>query len=504
MRFQSQDRFLQYVASKRRTYLSTLLDRGDGRGFFGLWKGEWDFATGAFTIDGLSPGQSRALGRAARWLLQQDLVRVVRDVSPDFAPVPANVIEALPGALHQLRSVRSMLIAGERGSGREPLAILLHVLSGRPALLLRVAGEDLGRAPGAVRAAEFPERGSVLVAEIETTTPEGDGELLEFLSGEGRLRDLFVFSTTSVEPRELAGRFGLSRDLLMRTGQAEVRLAPLAGAVAHAHVDDLAFDLVQVPNDRLPALREEARDLAATWNSPGGRDLFDEAMTWLLWREKARLATATLADPGFARVRTEARARGTRDAMRARIAEHLGARARHDEGARGARAVVRPSVPPPATGGAAAFPPAGLRPGVPAGPIAESTVQPTAQAPASPTRPAPVTSTDEATPPVVPAAAAAPAIEAAIVVPTVAAPTRDPASADADPGSVGRTAVPTSMRRDDLLRAYYEALLDEESGDLRRVAARAGRKLRVLQAELDRLGVRPHRGLPLAPEKRSA
>ena len=64
--------------------------------------------------------------------------------------------------------------------------------------------------------------------------------------------------------------------------------------------------------------------------------------------------------------------------------------------------------------------------------------------------------------------------------------------------------MPTSMRRDDLLRAYYEALLDEESGDLRRVAARAGRKLRVLQAEFERLGVRPQRTLPLAPAKRTA
>ena len=67
-----------------------------------------------------------------------------------------------------------------------------------------------------------------------------------------------------------------------------------------------------------------------------------------------------------------------------------------------------------------------------------------------------------------------------------------------------RASVPTSMRRDDLLRAYYEALLDEEAGDLRRVAARAGRKLRVLQAEFERLGVRPQRTLPLAPAKRTA
>jgi len=87
-----------------------------------------------------------------------------------------------------------------------------------------------------------------------------------------------------------------------------------------------------------------------------------------------------------------------------------------------------------------------------------------------------------------------------------------PASRDEDEAPLGihgssteeRVAVPTSLRRDDLLRAYYESLLDEEAGDLRRVAGRAGRKLRVLQAELERLGVRLQRGLPLAPAKRSA
>ncbi|MFM8408687.1 MAG: hypothetical protein ACKOCT_00260, partial [Alphaproteobacteria bacterium] len=339
MRFPSQDRFLQYVASKRRTYLRTLHERGDGRGFFALWKGEWDFATGAFAIDGLSPGQARSLGRAARWLLLHDLVQVVRDVAPDFAPVPANVIDALPGALHQTRSVRSMLVAGERGSGREQLAILLHVLTGRPALLLRIAGAELGRRPGSIGAAHMPERGSVLIAEIETIPPDGSTELLEFLAGDGRLRDLFAFSSTTFEPRELSARFGIPRELLMRTGQAEVRLAPIVGLVAQAHVDDLVFDLSAIPNDRLPALREEARDLAATWTVPGGRDLFEEAMSWVSWREKARLATATLADPGFARVRADALS-GDRESMRARIAAHLGAReprARQDESTRGAR-----------------------------------------------------------------------------------------------------------------------------------------------------------------------
>ena len=120
-------------------------------------------------------------------------------------------------------------------------------------------GAELGRGPGTVGAADMPERGSVLIAEIETTPRDGQDELLDFLAGDGRLRDLFAFSSTTVEPRELAARFGLPRELLMRTGQAEVRLAPVAGAVAQAHVDDLVFDLCAVPNERLPALREIGR-----------------------------------------------------------------------------------------------------------------------------------------------------------------------------------------------------------------------------------------------------
>ena len=506
MRFPSQDRFLQYVASKRRTYLRTLRERGDGRGFFALWKSEWDFATGAFSIDGLSPGQARFLGRAARWLLLHDLVGVVRDVAPDFGPVPATVVDALPAALHQARSVRSMLVAGPRGSGRESLAILVHVLTGRPALLVRVESSEVGRGPGAVGAADLPERGSILLAEIETAPPAGQAELAEFLAGEGRLRDLFVFSTTSTEPREIAARFGHPRDLLMRTGQAEVRLAPLAGAVAQAHVEDLVFDLSAVPNDRLPALREEARDLAATWAVPGGRDSFEEAASWLAWREKARLATASLADPGFARLRAEAAGLGDREAMRARVAAHLGARdlrSRQDAAPRGARPVVRP--------------PAGTAIG-PATPVPAS---PAATAPAHAT-PARAEAPGHAAPPAPPSSAVAPAAGTASAPAQARVEARESSTAAAGSPSAPaplpakdapaplaendeeRASVPTSMRRDDLLRAYYEALLDEESGDLRRVAARAGRKLRVLQAELERLGVRPQRTLPLAPAKRTA
>ncbi|MFM8412196.1 MAG: hypothetical protein ACKOCT_18195 [Alphaproteobacteria bacterium] len=96
----------------------------------------------------------------------------------------------------------------------------------------------------------------------------------------------------------------------------------------------------------------------------------------------------------------------------------------------------------------------------------------------------------------------APAIGAATSEAGLDAPS---ASESASAATDARGAVvPTSLKRDDLLRAYYEALLDEEGGDLRRVASRAGRKARVLQAELERLGVRLHRGLPLVAARRSA
>jgi DNA-binding NtrC family response regulator len=69
---------------------------------------------------------------------------------------------------------------------------------------------------------------------------------------------------------------------------------------------------------------------------------------------------------------------------------------------------------------------------------------------------------------------------------------RPAAGADQVPRAAqsGGSRLPTNLSRDDLLRWYYHALLSEERGDLRRVAARAGRRLRSLHAELARLGVR--------------
>jgi hypothetical protein len=156
MRFASQERFLQYCVSKRRTYLRVLFERRNPRGFFELWKSELDFSRSRFEVDAAPGARPAALGRQLRWLLLQDLHQVVRSVVPDFPPAPPTVIEALPGAMHQVRVARSMLIAGESGVGKEQLAILLHVLAGRPGALVRVAASELGSAGGPRPASSCP------------------------------------------------------------------------------------------------------------------------------------------------------------------------------------------------------------------------------------------------------------------------------------------------------------------------------------------------------------
>jgi DNA-binding NtrC family response regulator len=88
------------------------------------------------------------------------------------------------------------------------------------------------------------------------------------------------------------------------------------------------------------------------------------------------------------------------------------------------------------------------------------------------------------------------------------APSRAAERSNAEPDRTGpeaevahrdQPAVPTSLSRDQLLRQYYIALLREERGDLRRVALRAGRRLRSLHAELARLDVRSATFDPFAP-----
>src|SRR5262249_9575793 len=167
MRFPSVERFHQYCVSKRRAYLRQLFDKRSTRGFFDLWKGEYDFALSRFEIAGLRVEQAAQHGREIHWLLMQDLHQVVRSVVPDFPPAPPSVVAALATALHQTRAARSMLIAGEAGTGKEQLAALLHVLAGRPGALVRLAAAELHGKAGTPTRQMMPERGSVFIGDLE-------------------------------------------------------------------------------------------------------------------------------------------------------------------------------------------------------------------------------------------------------------------------------------------------------------------------------------------------
>jgi Sigma-54 interaction domain len=430
MRFPSQERFLQYCVSKRRTYLRVLFERRNPRGFFELWKGEFDFSRSRFEVDGVRGTEASALGRELRWLLLQDLHQVVRSVVPDLSPVPPNVIEALPGAMHQVRIARSMMIAGGEGAGKEQLAILLHVLAGRPGALVRVAAAELGSAGGTPTRQLMPERGSVFISDFEQVDPSAQEDLLVFLNGDARRRDLLFFVATRAEPRELVSRHGVRRDLFVRASQTEVRLPSLQARPHQAapYVADVVFDLVRLAPERLPELRSEARELGESWSASlqgvsKAYDFFAEALSYVMWREKARVATALLAEPWRERLATSLPAGGF-PALCASVAEAFD---RHTSGG-----VVRAERPAPDLHVAPAE----------------------ADAPAPRPRPAPAGAADDAA-----------------------------------------VFVPTEVSRDQLLRLYYQALLAEERGDLRRVAARAGRRLRSLHAELARLGVRIPREL---------
>ncbi|HZR85020.1 MAG TPA: hypothetical protein VFD92_28250 [Candidatus Binatia bacterium] len=423
MRFASRERFLQYCVSKRRTYLRVLFERKNPRGFFELWKSELDFARSRFEIDGAPAGAAPALGWELRWLLVQDLHQVVRSVVPDFPPVPPTVLDTLPGAMHQVRIARSMLIAGEPGSGKEQLAILLHVLAGRPGALVRLTASELGSAGGTPTRQLMPERGSVFIGDFDAIDPAAQEELLAFLNGDARRRDLLFFVATSVEPRELTSRHGVRRDLLVRVSHTEVRVPALRTRPndARTYAGDVLFDLVRVPPDRLPELRSEARSLAQTWAASvrGGLspsyDPFSEALSYVMWREKAAIATPARSQAWCTRIA---------DAEPAASAAELCARV--------AVAFDRQAEAADAPGDAA--------------PALRREERPSAPEPRR---------------------------------------------------SHGESAVPTSVSRDQLLRLYYQALIAEERGDLRRVATRAGRRVRSLQAELARLGVRVPRELTL-------
>ena len=433
MRFPSEQRFLKYCVSKRRTYLKQLFERRQVRAFFDLWQAELRLAQSRFEIDGLPSEQTAGLGVQMRWLLLQDLHQVVRTVVPDFPPAPPSVLAALPGALHQVRVARSMLIAGERGVGKEQLAILLHVLAGRPGALVRLASAELG-GPGAPPTRQLmPERGTVFIGQLEQIQEAAQDDLLAFLNGEARRRDLLFIFSTSAEPRELVSRHGVRRDLFVRVSQTEVRLPPLRAKPRDVptYVGDVLYDLLRVPAERLAQLRTEARSVAESWRGEQldpdreGYDYFSEALSFVMWGERKELAIRKLDEPWCARLVQKSWA--------------------------GNFAELRDQV-------ALAFDRGDERP------------------------PLRAVETYEA-----PRAIERPRLEQARPSPPAA-----PARSD-------EKTVPTHLSRDQLLREYYLALLREERGDLRRVAVRAGRRLRSLHAELARLDVRATGFDPFAP-----
>lgn len=434
MRFPSEQRFLKYCVSKRRTYLKQLFERRQVRAFFDLWQAELRLTQSRFEVDGLSSEQTQRLGTQLRWLLLQDLHQVVRMVVPDFPPAPPSVLAALPGALHQVRVARSMLIAGERGVGKEQLAILLHVLAGRPGALVRLASAELGRPGSSPTRQLMPERGTVFIGQLEQIDETAQEELLSFLNGDARRRDLLFIFSTSAEPRELVSRHGVRRDLFVRVSQTEVRLPPLRARPREVptFLGDVLYDLLRVPAERLPGLRTEAREIAESWRGEQldpdreGYDYFSEALSFVMWRERKELASAALEEPWCARVERQAFP-GNYAEMRDQVA---GAFDRSDE--RPALRAVETFTPGHAT-------------------------------------------------------------ERGHVEPERTGETEANAARRDEP------VVPTGLSRDQLLRQYYIALLREERGDLRRVALRAGRRLRSLHAELARLDVRSSAFDPFQP-----
>lgn len=419
MRFPSRERFQRYCIAKRRTYLRQL-ERRSIRAFYDLWRGEFELATGRFEVGRGSRDEGPVLALGLRWLLLQDLHQLVRNVVPDFAPAPPTVVRTLPGALHQVRVARSMLIAGAAGVGKEQLAILLHVLAGRPGALVRLAAEEIGRDDGPPARQMLPERGTVYIRDLESIGQRGQDELLAFLNREARHRDLLFIVGTSQEPRLLVSQHGIRRDLFVRVSQTEVRLpTPRAGGEELGHyLGDVVFDLLRVPPERLSELRTQAEALAAEWRSElgpteaAGQDLFAEALSYAMWRERKDLCLAILRQPWCAQLAAQA-------------------------------------VPDAYAG---LFRLAKRRLG------------------AMPT-PEPMEGHD--------------GDEESGRAPEAASELRAPPSR-----AVTEPRIPTNLSRDQLLREYYLGLMREERGDLRRVAARAGRKLRVLQSELARLDVR--------------
>ena len=299
-----------------------------------------------------------------------------------------------------------MLITGEDGAGKEQLACLLHALSGRPGALVRIPAAELGRNPKASAKQLLPERGSVFLRDIEDMTPEAQDELLAFLNGAARRRDLLFFASTQARSWDLASIHGVRRELLIRFSQTEIRLPGIdtrQGDLVRL-AEDVAYDTVRLESPRVADLRLEAERLATEWQSdrgipaPQDYDFVSESLSYVLWREKSSIAGRALEALPTISVPDEGSFRAV---------------------ARQARTFLDDSKA--STGGL----PSPLKPIL-----------------------------------------------------------------SAEAGSTERR-FSTAWTRRELLRAYYRALLDEEAGDVARVAARAGRKITEITRELSDIGLSP-------------
>lgn len=412
MRFHDSERFEKYCIAKRRAYLRQLAGRPNPSRFFDLWRGEFDLASRRFHVGGLSESATAELARSLRWLLLSDLYGFARRSIPDLRPAPQTVLESLTGGLHQIRRSRSMLITGEDGSGKEQLACLLHALSGRPGTLVRIQAGELGRNPKASAKQLLPERGSVFLRDIEDMAPAAQEDLLAFLNGEARRRDLLFFASTQALPWNLSAVHGVRRELLIRVSQTEIRLPGIATRRQDLArlAEDVTYDTVRVEGPRVAKLRLEANQLATDWQSdrgipaPQDYDFTSESLSYVLWREKASAARSVLASLPEIEAPEQGSFRST---------------------ARQVRLWLEDSGPGSTTVG----------------------------------------SGDE-------------------VASSKGAGTRP-------------HQLPTGWTRRELLRAYYQALLDEEDGDLERIALRAGLTITEIARELADLKLSPR----LTPKK---
>ncbi len=302
MRFHDPERFEKYCIAKRRTYLRQLAGRPNPRGFFDLWRGEFELTSRRFQIGGVSESETSEVARGLRWLLLSDLYAFARRSIPDLPPAPQTVLENLTGGLHQIRRARSMLITGEDGAGKEQLACLLHTLSGRPGALVRIHAGELGRNPKASAKQLLPERGSVFLRDIEDMAPDAQEELLTFLNGEARRRDLLFFASTQARSWDLASVHGIRRELLIRVSQTEIRLPGIATREKDLLrlAEDVTYDTVRLEGRRVADLRLEADSLATEWQSdrgipaPQDYDFVSESLSYVLWREKTSIASRAL------------------------------------------------------------------------------------------------------------------------------------------------------------------------------------------------------------------